>query len=340
MKRNYSAADLAAANWIVRLEDVERPTTAREQIEFFEWLKRSPAHVKAFLQIADVSRAFDGFDAERRIDLEQFLAAGRSVVTPIGVASKPQSDISPAAKQTLTLPWRALAAGLGILAITAALILTLMPMNEVDYETDIGEQRIVKLDDRSVVQLNTRSQVDVQFTSTERHVTLKQGEALFTIERDPHRPFYVHTSSATVQAIGTQFNVRENAGTTTVSVVEGSVQVTSGKAAIKSGEVLKAGEQARVAAGAVTRNTHPHMPNALAWQERRLVFEETPLGEVIAEFNRYNAVQLSVEGPLATQKHLTAIFNADRPESLIHYLEQEGDVSVTLRNGSYTIEAK
>jgi transmembrane sensor len=191
----------------------------------------------------------------------------------------------------------------------------------------VGEQRTVRLPDGSVVNLNTRSQVLVHFTAAAREVELQDGEALFSVEPDPSRAFSVRTATATIRAIGTQFNVYAAPEKTTVSVLEGAIQVAP-LSAPTSGNFLKAGEQAKVERRSLATRKSPDAQSVLAWRERRLIFENASLAEVMAEFNRYSTLQMQAEGDLGRTRHLTGVFSADKPQSLIHYLQQDRRLEV------------
>ena len=52
-----------------------------------------------------------------------------------------------------------------------------------------------------------------------------------------------------------------------------------------------------------------------------LVFREDSLGDVAAEFNRYNALQIEIDAS-ATQK-ITATFDAHDPQSFIAFLQRD-----------------
>src|SRR5690606_33670485 len=95
---------------------------------------------------------------------------------------------------------------------------------------------------------------------------------------DAERPFRVLAGPALVQAIGTQFNVRTSESGTTVSVVEGIVEVASraehsdraGGAVPNFGapERLIAGEQARLSAqGEVIHHAPADIDRVVAWRE-------------------------------------------------------------------------
>jgi transmembrane sensor len=201
-----------------------------------------------------------------------------------------------------------------------------------EYVTAIGEQRTFKLDDGSVLHLNTQSRAEVAFSKQTRQVRLIEGEALFVVERDAARPFLVESGGVTIRAVGTQFNVYRHANTTTVSVVEGAVQVAESR--------LGAGEEASVTNGRVKRRLKPDVADAIAWRARRLVFRDTPLAAVAAEFNRYNKTQIHIEGAAARDKQLTAIFSADHPQSLILYMRKDSALAVEQSGMNVTIRTR
>jgi transmembrane sensor len=212
------------------------------------------------------------------------------------------------------------------------------------YSTAVGEQRSVKLDDGSMIYLNTRSRVQVNYSDTAREIRLQQGEALFAVESDPDRPFRVITGDATVRALGTRFNVLRREDQTKVSVVEGSVQITRNgadttRSALPIQLQLIAGEEARVDSDAgIHKQATPDIGNSVAWQQRRLVFRDTPLQEIAEEFNRYNRrPRFRVADPAIGERLYTGTFDADDPQSLRELLSKEGDLRLELQDGEIAI---
>lgn len=95
--------------------------------------------------------------------------------------------------------------------------------------TGVGEQKTVTLNDGTVVLLNAQStfKYPETFKSTNRNVELS-GEAVFTVTKDPKRPFSVLSNNITTTVLGTIFNVNayDNDSMVSVSLLEGSVKVT------------------------------------------------------------------------------------------------------------------
>src|SRR5690606_19863707 len=128
-----------------------------------------------------------------------------------------------------------------------------------------GQQSLYRLADGSVLNLNTRSQARVVFSAGRRLIEL-EGEALLTVAPDAARPFQVRTSSATVQVLGTRFNVYGLPGETRVTVVDGTVQVSAHENRTERGVLkLSAGEAARVRDGHIFRQVPINVDAAIAW---------------------------------------------------------------------------
>jgi transmembrane sensor len=198
------------------------------------------------------------------------------------------------------------------------------------YSTGVGEQRTIKLEDGSTIALNTNTAIRVELTDTLRRVSLLQGEALFTVAKDPGRPFRVLSDRAIAQAIGTSFVVRRNDSDTVVTVIEGQVAVARFDQIdlAATGEVppealrLSAGVRAEVVARQIQTSAVPNLAAVTAWKSGRLIFEGEALSEVVAEFNRYNRVQIVLEDSTLSAEQLSGVFDADNPQALVRFLER------------------
>src|SRR5262249_13652201 len=94
-----------------------------------------------------------------------------------------------------------------------------------------------------------------------------------------------------------------------------------------------AGEQAEVSAQSTAvekaNGKSGTVEAATAWTQGRLVFQGTPLQEVAAEFNRYNARRLVVQDPELANLRVTGIFSSTDPSSLIRFLETRPEIDLT-----------
>ena len=150
-----------------------------------------------------LDQALDNIDAERRNDTQALIAQINSQV----VAFPARLDRKPVAtNRSRTLRWAAL--GASALAACAGIFWIQHLVGWTDYGTATSEQRTFVLADGSVIELNTQSRVSVRLTAKAREVRLIEGEALFRVHHDAARPFRVYAGSATIEDVGTQFNVR------------------------------------------------------------------------------------------------------------------------------------
>jgi transmembrane sensor len=341
-----------ASDWLVcQLEPETDPThpyfdTQKRDQAFLEWLTRSPQHVKMYLETYETYQRTANIDPKKRIDVGRLLYKhDAEVIQLFGPAP-------PAAR-----PHRRRRVVMGIAAGVAALTLVGVMSSKVfgprECATTIGEQRTCKLEDGSVIYLNTDSRVKMQLTQHERHIELVRGEALFEVQHDAHRPFIVSTSRANIRAVGTRFNVRRRSESTDVTVVEVTVEVSdAGTDAITDGDQsskspgeggssalrVAAGEEASVARGHLNKQPHANVAEALSWRERRLMFRNTRLADVAAEFNRYNPRQIRIEGTIPME--LTGTFDSDRPTALILYALRQTSLQVESDGDNWIIRPK
>jgi transmembrane sensor len=219
------------------------------------------------------------------------------------------------------------------------------------YTTNVGEMRSITLEDGSVVELNTRSKLRARFTATERDVQLLAGEAIFKVAKNPHRPFRVSSGPTQIVAVGTEFNVDAHNSRTVVTVLEGRVRVTNSMSTLSgktSGTNTPTAQQIELATGeqAIVAQHHPPQRVAVAdtvrvtaWTERRLIFEDTTLADVAAEFSRYNEKAIRILGQSLAAKRITGSFNATDQASFVEFLRTHADVRVHEDARGWELEA-
>jgi transmembrane sensor len=240
------------------------------------------------------------------------------------------------------------------LAIAAAVLLGALPvLREAlwhEYVTSIGEQRTIALADGSLVSLNARSSLRVALSSGSRDVYLNDGQALFTVAHDAARPFRVHVDGSVVQAIGTKFDVHRLAGRVEVAVLEGRVRVEREQAdpavtpslqalverTLSKGEVLSISNT-----GKISVPMPADVSEMSSWRERRLVFRDRPLGEIVEEFQRYNArPRFIVEGDELRNRLFNGVFDADEPETLVAVLATDQSIALERRGNDLLIRTR
>jgi transmembrane sensor len=349
LKATTDLIDLQAAQWLCALAEGD----PAQKPAFVAWLKQSPRHVEAFLFASSVCKGLDAVQPAEKADIAQLVAQARSApkqaeIIPLQTSMTKTAGGAAPASTRRPRRWQRPAAMAASAAIVGLGLLWAVPWlmpGSHTYDTAIGEQRTVRLTDGSVVYLNAHSQIRVDYSTTGRDIELTRGEAIFKVERDAGRPFRVHTEDAVVQALGTQFNIYRRRGGTTVSVLEGAVQVSPPASSRKAVEVvaakLSAGEEAHVGArGAIVKQTEADIVRATAWRERRLVFSAERLEDIAAEFGRYSPRRIVPADAAAREKRITGTFDADDPDSLILFIRKLNEFAVETSGDEFVIRAR
>jgi transmembrane sensor len=352
VKLNAQISDEAAA-WFVefRTGDID----AAGRAAFDAWVRASPEHLRAFIEIAALWNEAASFDPQRRIDVEALIARARAVDNVVPLDGPVQARTPPVERRRSASKGAARAAAVLILT-TAAGAFWWHGRTQPVLSTGMGEQRSVTLEDGSTVTLDARSRVRVAFAAAARTVELLDGQAFFHVAKNSVRPFIVLSAGTAVRAVGTQFDVNRSVNGTTVTVLEGRVAVyaspldghdadlavpgalpgaTSDPATPpgRSGGapepvMLSAGEQVAVVAGGIPPGpAHVDAASAAAWREGQVVLVGATLAEIAEDFSRYSPRRLVAEDHGASPLRVSGVFSTD-PEFLLHYLREQADVSV------------
>ncbi|MEM6843312.1 MAG: FecR domain-containing protein [Bacteroidota bacterium] len=183
-------------------------------------------------------------------------------------------------------------------------------VSQVEKITPPGQKVRFQLPDGTKVWLNADSRFTYPSSFAKQRVVYLSGEAFLEVAHDANRPFIVRTEEATVQVLGTSFNVkaRETQPTETV--------VVSGKVAFSatdnptSGVMLQPNDKAVL--NTITEEailSTVDAGNYTAWTNGTLIFEDQPLGEVFTELARWYGVTVKVESPIIRECRVTAKFD-------------------------------
>jgi len=319
---------------------------------FDRWIRRSPEHIAAYLEVAAVWSDPAAHDAKKQWDADALIAQARSapnnIVPLLGdrgpVVSEPSDSISPVVlkpnknapsmtERTMDIR-RKLLKGPSLAASFVLLVIGVISWHQTQgstYRTEIGEQRSIRLEDGSTVDMNSRTVIRVKYRNHRRNVDIRQGQALFKVVADSNRPFVVESNGTTVRAVGTQFDVYRKALGMVVTVVEGSVMVRPRGIASgpESGLLLAADEQMSVMPNVVPHVEKGAAATATAWTRGKIVFSRASLVEVAEEFNRYSTRRLVIEDPAADDFHLSGVFSSSDPTSIVNFLRMRAELDVT-----------
>lgn len=310
-----------AARWFVRLQ--EPAIEADEQQRFDAWLNEHPQHRDEFQLLQGLWSAADLLSAPRL---------------------KALAETPPNRRQRRPLLRYAVAASVLAVALGLGLFSGLNHPGgyRAEFATALGERKHVALPDGSVIDLNSRSRLQVRFEQDRRLIELSEGEAMFSVAHDTSRPFVVEAGSGKVTVTGTRFDVRRDVAQTRVAVEQGTVKVQGRDAADDQFISLSAGLGTHVDAQGQVAAAYAVNPAELtAWRSGKLVFNNASLSEVAAEVSRYREKPLTVTNPAVASLRLTSVFKSDNTDALLKALPSILPVAVrTLADGSQEIIAK
>ena len=244
-----------ACAWFVECRSGDLDAAART--EFDRWLRKSPEHLSAYVEIAAIWNEGPSLDPTNKWDIDTLTRqAARdtdNVVALPGMSLEFGSQRAPTHDVPSDLPnhalagngeaheelcqkrprshayrsrwrWSAIAASVAVLGSIAGMVVW-EQLRVPTYVTAIGEQRSIELADGSTVELNSRSKIKVRYSEHERDVELLEGQALFHVAKSHGRPFVVSADGTRVRAVGTQFDVYKKHIGTLVTVIEGRVAI-------------------------------------------------------------------------------------------------------------------
>jgi transmembrane sensor len=308
-ERNHADSQSEAEQWFARLLDRNCPP--EERAAFERWRNADPVHAAAYRDVEWLWKR----GAEAVKDPAVVAAAWRAL----------RQEPQPPARRRWLLP--AMAAGLALLVAVIALPRWLSAPAEVaavTYTTAAGQQRTVSLEDGSSILLDTDSRISVSYSSSVRRVDLLQGQAQFSVHGNHAWPFVVHAGSGTVTAVGTQFQVRLDGGSTDVALLHGKLAIatlmpdgTAQNASLIGGEGL-----AFDASGHITP-IHPlDLQQAQGWTEGKLFVHDWRLPRLLLEMNRYSSTKLSIGDPSLQNIHVSGVFRTNDQQTFLQLLQQ------------------
>jgi ferric-dicitrate binding protein FerR (iron transport regulator) len=201
-----------------------------------------------------------------------------------------------------------------------------------------GKSYAFQLADGSKVWMNAVSELrfPLLFTRPERTIELK-GEAYFKVAHQASQPFTVHVNGLTVQALGTEFNIKSyNKESTFISLVKGSVAVENAK-----GEriILLPGE------GVIAENSNSALRKerfdetmVLAWMQGLYFFSNEKLQQIAVVSERWFNVRVQLKDPSLADLHFSGAMDRNKPvNTFFNMLASSGDIRYEMKEGNVII---
>lgn len=280
-----------ALDWLIVLQCPQ----PGQQAEFQAWLAADPSHAQAF---AKAQAAWGG-------------APVHSAAVALNAPRKPNA-------------WRRIKPHWKPLATAAVLLLGLFSFSnlpvrlQADHLTVVGERQRLQLDDGSKVLLNTNSAFSSTIDEHQRIARLYQGEAFFEVAASRGLPLQIDAGPVRASVSDTAFAVRYLNGEAQVQVQRGDVDLstTFGNNRVR----LSAGESIRVGPKGFGQPAKLDATKELAWVQGRLIFENCPMSEVLAELRRYYPGWIVNTNEQLASVAVTGNYRLDQPLDVVRSL--------------------
>ena len=280
-----------ALDWLIRLQCASEDDTRA----FEHWLGAEPENAEAYVEAealwngASLRQAAGQLQHSRKRSL-----AGR-----------------------LRSHWKPLATA-AVLLVGLSTFGNLPVRLQADHLTVVGERQRLELQDGSKVLLNTNSAFSSTINDQQRVARLFQGEAFFEIASGRNQPLEIDAGPVQASVHDTAFAVRYLDGVAQVNVQRGDVDLraTHNDARVR----LRAGESIRIGPNGFDRPAKLDANADLAWVEGRLVFENCPLNQVLAELRRYYPGWIINNNEQLADVAVTGNYRLDQPLDVVRSL--------------------
>lgn len=277
-----------ASQWVVERR-LSASWSQEDQTRLDKWLGQSTSHLVAYWRASHVWQRADR------------LAALKAPAANTAKQTQPSRGFK----------YFPIAAAIGIVAVVGfAFAHDFFQARYTTFVTAVGERKILKLSDGSLIELNTGSVLRLADDRQRGEAILDKGEAYFDIKHNSAQPFVVIAHGRRLVDIGTKFLVRDEASSLRVSMIEGRAALSASESGTGASTELEAGDVA-IATRATTkivRTSRQTIADMAGWRRGQLVFRHVTLAAAVAEFNRYNDTKLSVEDANAGSKKIYGTF--------------------------------
>lgn len=179
----------------------------------------------------------------------------------------------------------------------------------------------MKLSDGSHVWLNSGSSITfpVAFTGKDRKITV-DGEAYFEVAHDPSRPFIVSKGTASVEVLGTHFNINaySDEKEMKVTLLQGSVKVSLNT----NSKIIKPGQQAAI--NEEMRIKEVDVDEVMSWKDGIFLLNNTDLPAIMRQIGRWYDVNIVYEGKISAVKFGGGVSKDEPLSKILETLEQYG----------------
>ena len=209
-------------------------------------------------------------------------------------------------------------------------------LSTIMIRADYGKNRLIHLPDGTEVTLNGNSTLSYPraFNWKSRREVYLDGEGYFKVKHLNLTPgqikrgelFVVVTNGVSVEVLGTEFNLKERRNQTTVTLVNGKIQVRSKKTGkeyiLSPGDLIDFNEKGDEVKLKETVETQT------AWISGKLIVKQSKVGDILHEFEDLYGYKVILDSPALSNKRIDGEISIKSEESLLFTLKNILDVEI------------
>lgn len=209
------------------------------------------------------------------------------------------------------------------------------------YNVHTGVKGLVDLPDGSKVWLNSGSSVrcPARFARDQRDVVL-EGEGYFIVKGDPEWPMLVRTKrNITVKVTGTEFNLSsyENDSEFKLTLVKGNVTILNSnnntETVVTPMEEIVIPDRASIRQHKQQADIHV----STAWKEGFLLFDNTPMEQVIKRMERWYGVSFIIKDSSILNNNFTAEFKSESLSQVLDFIRKSSFIGYKIDETTVTL---
>lgn len=235
--------------------------------------------------------------------------------------------------------WIGIAAS--FLMISLAAFYFIRSNDRVSLKTAAAEQHNFTLPDGTKIVLNANSEVNYSKRNfrDSRKLELIKGECFLDVVHNPARPFSIHYKDLSVTDIGTSFNIKSAPNQIDVAVNTGQVKLTLRGAATET--ILNAGEAGYYRINNKTiRKGIIQDANYKAYADQNIIFNNTPLPEVIKTLTSVYHEQIKLQGEDLKSRKFTGEFRNQKFKDVLLVIAETLQINIVTEKGVTYLRAK
>ncbi|MFC3121376.1 FecR family protein [Agaribacter flavus] len=314
-----------ASEWFARLKNEYKDPLV--QVEFDQWINASESHRQAY---EDVKQVYNDFGLVK----DEVFNDVADLIDPNLISANTHEQSKQSVSTWYNNMKYGMAASITLVICTLLFVFTKTSPDPISYATTTGELNYFALEDGSKVNLNTNTQISVDYSAERRDITLTSGEIHIGVSPDKARPMMIDTGDVMIKVVGTEFNVSKLGKQVSVSVVEGVVELLYTKPSVPNNAPIRLIANQSISYSSESGFSQIIENSSLisTWKEGFLLYDADALAQVVDDINRYSTKKVLIADPAMRDFQVSGIIQLDNMDTIADTLETLLPVDATENN--------